>query len=62
MPLVKKLVKVGNSRMVSIPPDWLKFYEDKTGVPIEELLMELNGEIKIYVRPIEEHPQNPTEE
>jgi len=50
MPLVKKLIKVGNSRAVVIPPDWLKFYEQKTGIPIEEVLMELNGEITIYVR------------
>jgi hypothetical protein len=53
MPLVKRLVKVGNSRMVSIPPDWLKFYEDKTGIPVEEVLMELNGVITIYIKPQE---------
>jgi antitoxin component of MazEF toxin-antitoxin module len=51
MPLVRKLINVGNSRAVTIPPDWLKFYEDKTGVPITEVLMELNGEITIYIAP-----------
>ncbi len=62
MPLVKKLVNVGNSRMVSIPPDWLKYYEDKTGQPVKEVLMELNGVITIYIRPQEDTPQKPTEE
>ena len=55
MPLLRKLVKVGNSRMVTIPPDWLEYYEQLSGEPIEEVLMELNGEIRIYVKP---RPQN----
>ncbi len=62
MPLVTKLVKVGNSRMITIPPNWLRYYEDKTGVPVEEVLMELNGVITIYIRPQEEATQKPTEE
>ncbi len=51
MPLLRRLIKVGDSRAVTIPPDWLKYYEDLTGQPVEEVLMELNGEIKIYVKP-----------
>jgi hypothetical protein len=62
MPMVRKLIKVGDSRAVTIPPDWLKFYEDKTGIPVEEVLMELNGVIKIYVRPQEDTSPKPIEE
>lgn len=51
MPIIRKLVKVGNSRMVTIPPDWLEFYERETGQPVEEVLMELNNEITIYIKP-----------
>lgn len=52
MPLKRKLIKVGNSRAVVIPPDWLKYYEDKTGQPIEEILMELNNVITLTVEEI----------
>ncbi len=51
MPIIRKLVKVGNSRMVTIPPDWLAYYERQTGQPVEEVLMELNGQITIYIKP-----------
>lgn len=50
MPLVRRLLKVGTSRAIAIPPDWLREHEAKTGRPIEELLMELNGEITLRVR------------
>ena len=49
MPLKRKLIKVGNSRAVVIPPDWLRYYEDKTGQPVEEILMELNNAITLTV-------------
>ena len=49
MPLRRKLIKVGNSRAVVIPPDWLRYYEDKTGQPVEEILMELNNAITLTV-------------
>ncbi len=51
MPIIRRLVKVGNSRMVTIPPDWLEYYERQSGHPVEEVLMELNGEITIYIKP-----------
>jgi len=49
MPLKRKLIKVGNSRAVVIPTDWLKFYEDKTGQPIKDIFLELNGVITMSV-------------
>jgi len=49
MPLVRKLIKVGNSRPVIIPPDWLKYYEQEAGKPINNILMELNNVITISV-------------
>jgi antitoxin component of MazEF toxin-antitoxin module len=49
MPLKRKLIKVGNSRAVIIPPDWLRYFEDKTGQPVTNVLMELNGIIRISV-------------
>ena len=49
MPLMKKLIKVGNSRAVVIPPGWIRYYEEKTGAPIVNILMELNNVITIAV-------------
>lgn len=49
MPLKRKLITVGNSRAVVIPSDWLKYYEDKQGKPIEEVFLELNNIITISV-------------
>ncbi len=49
MPLKRKLIKVGNSRAVVIPPDWLRYHEDKTGQRVEEILMELNNAITLTV-------------
>jgi len=49
MPLMKKLIRVGNSRAVVIPPGWLRYYEEKSGAPIVSILMELNNVITITV-------------
>ena len=49
MPLLRRLIKVGNSRAVVIPPGWLRYYEEKGGEPIRSILMELNGAITITV-------------
>ncbi len=50
MPMIRKLIKVGDSKAVTIPPDWLEYYKRKFGQEVVEVEMELNGEIKIYVR------------
>ena len=67
MPMLRKLIKVGDSRAVTIPPDWLEYYRRKFGQEVVEVEMELNGEITIYVRdpskPKESTPlQSPKEE
>jgi antitoxin component of MazEF toxin-antitoxin module len=49
MPLTRKLIRVGNSRAVVIPPGWLRYYEEKSGAPIVSILMELNNVITITV-------------
>ena len=49
MPMKKRLIKVGNSRAVVIPRDWLKYYEEKAGQPIKNILMELGNVITISI-------------
>lgn len=64
MPLIRRLIKVGNSRAVVIPPSWLRYYEEKAGQPIDEILMELNDVITLAVQVIEgeDEGQEPDEE
>ena len=55
MPLVRKLFDIGGSRAVVLPADWLKYYEDKIGRKIEEVLIEVNGSLTIRVEESKEN-------
>lgn len=48
MPLVKKLIRLGKSRAIIIPAEWLSYYE-RQGLSIESMLLELDGEITLRV-------------
>jgi len=59
MPLPRKIVRIGGSRYVAIPPAWLEYHERKSGEPINELLMELNNSITLKVEKIsDEKPKS----
>jgi hypothetical protein len=47
MPLIQKLIQVGDSRAVTLPKTWLNYYERKTGRRIKEVTLEVNGKITI---------------
>jgi hypothetical protein len=47
LPLIRKVIEVGTSRAVTIPKDWLEFYEKQFGKPIEEVAIEVNKVLKI---------------
>ena len=48
MPLIHKLIRVGDSRAVTIPKTWLEYHEKKNGREIFKVGMELNGKIVIW--------------
>jgi antitoxin component of MazEF toxin-antitoxin module len=50
MPLIQKIIQVGDSRAVTIPKSWLIFYERQYGQNIKEVSVEVNG--KLTIRPI----------
>jgi antitoxin component of MazEF toxin-antitoxin module len=50
MPLIQKVIQVGDSRAVTIPKSWLEFYERKNGQSIKEVSIEVDG--KLVIRPI----------
>jgi hypothetical protein len=43
MPLQKKLISLGRSRVVSIPKTWLTLAEEKEGKKIIAIAMEVDG-------------------
>lgn len=50
MPLIQKVIQVGDSRAVTIPKSWLVYYERQSGQRIREVVVEVNG--KLTIRPI----------
>jgi len=47
MPIIRKVLAVGNSKAVTIPKTWLEFYEKETGEKIEKVAIEVNRVLKI---------------
>jgi len=54
MPIIRRVVTVGTSRAVTIPPTWLREIEERTGRKVDELLMEIDTAIRIYPREAEQ--------
>ena len=49
MPLQRKLIQSGTSKVVTIPPSWIRHQEKKLGRKVDSLLMELNNKIELFV-------------
>ena len=47
MPLVRKIVKIGSSRGITLPEDWLRWLEMKFGEKPEAVLIEVDEELRI---------------
>ena len=47
MPEIRKVIKLGKGYVVSLPSKWLKYQEKKSGSKINQILLEINGELKI---------------
>ena len=43
----RRLIKLGNSKVVVLPASWLRYLEGKIGRKVEEVTLEANGEIII---------------
>jgi len=48
--MIRRVINFGTSRCVTIPPTWLREIEERTGKKVDELLMEVDGAIRIYPR------------
>jgi antitoxin component of MazEF toxin-antitoxin module len=47
MPIIRKVIEVGNSKAVCIPKSWFEYYEKETGQKINEVAIEIDGILKI---------------
>jgi hypothetical protein len=47
MPLIRKLINVGDSKAITIPPSWLLYIERTTGQKVTEVIVEVNSCINI---------------
>jgi hypothetical protein len=57
MPILKKVILHGASRGVTLPASWIALIEKESGQKLTEVLMEVNGEIRI--RPLIEKKMAP---
>jgi antitoxin component of MazEF toxin-antitoxin module len=47
MPIIRKVIEIGNSKAICIPKSWFTYYENETGQPIENVAIEVNRVLKI---------------
>jgi antitoxin component of MazEF toxin-antitoxin module len=47
MPLVRKIIRVGTSRGITLPEDWLKWLEMRFGEAPKEVFVEVDEELRI---------------
>jgi antitoxin component of MazEF toxin-antitoxin module len=47
MPLIQKVIQVGDSKAVTIPKSWLEYYERQTGQSVREVSVEITDKIVI---------------
>jgi len=59
MPILRKVIKVGNSRAVTIPDDWFEYQEKVFGNDVKEVAMEVDKDT-ITIRPLPNKPPEPS--
>ncbi len=47
MPLIQKIIQVGDSKAITIPKSWLEYYERQTGNSITEVSVEITDRLVI---------------
>ena len=47
MPIIRKVIEVGNSKAVCLPKSWFEYYEKETGQRISQVAIEVNRVLKI---------------
>lgn len=53
MPLRRKIIKLGNSKAITLPLDWLEEHKKRTGQEVEAILLEVDNIITLTVPEVE---------
>jgi len=47
MPIIRKVIELGNSKAICIPKSWFEYYEREMGEQIKEVAIEVNRVLRI---------------
>jgi len=47
MPIIRKLIRIGASKAITLPKTWLEYFEKEFGKPIKYVAIEVDRELKI---------------
>jgi antitoxin component of MazEF toxin-antitoxin module len=47
MPIVRKLLRVGDSKGITLPKSWIEFFEKETGQRITEVAIEVDRSLTV---------------
>lgn len=47
IPIIRKVLEVGNSKCIAIPKSWFKFIENETGQEVKEVAIVVNRKLTI---------------
>ena len=57
MPIVRKVLRVGNSRGITFPKTWIDYYENETGQELREVAIEVD--CSLTISPIKNRKSSP---
>jgi len=47
MPIIRKIISVGDAKGITLPKSWLEWIERETGIPPKEVIVEIDRFLKI---------------
>jgi hypothetical protein len=47
MPIIRKVIAIGDSRGISLPKSWIDYLERQTGTKLKEVAIEVDGILRV---------------
>lgn len=47
MPIIRKVILLGNSKAITLPKSWFKFYEKESGKQIKAVTIKVNKKLTV---------------
>ena len=51
MPIIRRIMRIGDSRAICIPPSYFDAYERETGLKAEEVALEIDKVVTVSILP-----------